>query len=372
MENFETIEIKLKNPTDFGSEDAMIQFVPNRGLIKIENTDKYDIVKLSAFSFYVRFKDEKNLDSGEEINIKVDYIGEVPTILTGENFINKAAYGRELAERMEKKLPIFKDVDRILENFLDRRSLVRKIWGKEKTAQKFFFELDSQTFPPLYRFILPMEEMAFRNGILLSGEIMDAFKRNIKDRGHTYYRAVINHTTNFIPELSMKFNQESLDYLNILQKTIIDKYFVKDGIFDIDSFTEAFVWFVNGDLRSKNPYKPGTSAEPDSAHYFFFAEWAILSIENNREVDFWKSILHVFVLTQKIYIRVYYPSKICNYEEILIRDYSIDNFDERRKYKPREIRNLIETYKKMDYYELRKQIGENCWKAFPRETQYLM
>ena len=79
--------------------------------------------------------------------------------------------------------------------------------------------------------------------------------------------------------------------------------------FDEISFTKCFHTFANGQLRSPHPAFPNNAVgEPDTAHFFMFAEFGFLAADSGFDVPAWTAALRAMVGSQEVFMHVYRKS----------------------------------------------------------------
>jgi len=148
--------------------------------------------------------------------------------------------------------------------------------------------------------------------------------------------------------------------LSALQLQIVRKHFARsasghDGhgatpTFDVRAFEEAFILFATGQLWDTNDSLLWY-CKPDSAYFFFFAEFALAAIEYGQDSREWAGILPVLVTAQPAYVTVFEP--YCNRDDVRHRvDSGLLRFGSYSHHKPwsdcvidaeRELRRALKT-----------------------------
>ena len=351
----ETKIIRIENSTKSIIKNAFVQFVPNRGKIFDITADGIKVFRISNYGFNINFKNELKQDSG--IDLKVEYEGEVAT-LDKISFTKRSINSETIEYNLENQLPVFFNADNIWGNFLLRGELIEKVEDPIKQkAHRFFYKYDYETNSNLYPIILSSKERIIRDGMIDDNKVHRYLLSNVIKRVKIYRDEGRIPRKDELKTRDIKF--EIINYLSALQKPIFEKYYIESG--DVEGLTDAFFSFSNGELRLSGH---GTNAEPDSAHEFFFAEWALAAIENGIDPDFWKKLFPIFVMSQEIYMKAYEPTDVVppNYH---FEHYEIDNFSISKQVNPSFKINLKKRYYKKTHDWVLLQFSENCYKAFP-------
>lgn len=76
---------------------------------------------------------------------------------------------------------------------------------------------------------------------------------------------------------------------------------------------EAFEWFATGALRAA-PATESFNLQPNSAFFFYFAEFALAAIEalDAAERGLWVQLLGVFVEVQRLYLATHFPHEVAS------------------------------------------------------------
>lgn len=153
-------------------------------------------------------------------------------------------------------------------------------------------------------------------------------------------------------------SNSNLDNLSKYQIKIFEKYFLLHDLFDVSLFSNAFELFSNGELRISGDLP---NCEPDGAHYFLFAEFAIACIEKQIDENFWKTILKPYVMTQEYFMSAYKP------EILRFNNYNVYEFSEHKQLSDQKKQELRNFYLPMGHEDLIKQMGINVLNAFNDE-----
>ncbi|MBK8177609.1 MAG: hypothetical protein IPK67_01610 [Planctomycetes bacterium] len=101
--------------------------------------------------------------------------------------------------------------------------------------------------------------------------------------------------------------REALRLWSRIQATLLVHFFGRaDGSLDLERIAEAFLLFSAGALRIPVVARRGVG-EPDSAYYFAFAEFALLSLEHDIDPQVWAAVLPHLVWTQEVYAHMQRP-----------------------------------------------------------------
>jgi hypothetical protein len=101
--------------------------------------------------------------------------------------------------------------------------------------------------------------------------------------------------------------REALGLWSRIQTTLLVHFFGRaDGSLDLERIAEAFLLFSAGALRIPVVARRGVG-EPDSAYYFAFAEFALLSLEHDIDPQVWAAVLPHLVWTQEVYAHMQRP-----------------------------------------------------------------
>lgn len=166
---------------------------------------------------------------------------------------------------------------------------------------------------------------------------------------------------------------EALAELSRIQVENLRTHFTKAaGSLDSLAIELAFVAFANGELRlGPNGSSPGRGpadphmtldAEPSGDFFFLFAEFAFCAIEADLDPSVWRPLLPALVATQEIMIRAYAPPR----GQRRMGQYSSVHFDRNFEVRmtAREIEQLFERYRGLDYAALDTQASRNAVAAY--------
>lgn len=103
--------------------------------------------------------------------------------------------------------------------------------------------------------------------------------------------------------------KRDLEEFSKIQLDLVRHYYPRSrsentGI-DVEAFNEAFAFFAGGRLWKEG--SPLYASKPDSAYFFFFAEFAFAAIEQAVDVDAWQALLPVLVYGQTTFATVFEP-----------------------------------------------------------------
>jgi hypothetical protein len=192
-------------------------------------------------------------------------------------------------------------------------------------AKKFFLEYDYATHPLLLGSnpILEGEDKAIRAALIQ--KCLPILQQRVRMRGHC---AMISGrkkvpTSADLAKVRLTSDDGGIDatlekaevaYLSALQRDLIEHHFPELKTGNLTALQAAFVSFADGELRDKSGKEGKTRAgqptiasngEPDSAHLFFFAEFACLAIEHKVDTKFWMALLPTLSGIQPIYVNRY-------------------------------------------------------------------
>ena len=178
--------------------------------------------------------------------------------------------------------------------------------GQPRTtaAHRFFIEFDRQTHFKLYPFTgITSEEIALRNDAIR--EIMIDLRLRFEERHRKHVAGLVAEDSH--PEHGLSPNHRGfLQYVSSIQRRVIEGHFGAGAAFDVDGMENAFEQFANGQLRIHLP-SGACICQPSSGYYYFFAEFAMLALEENVDSDLWERVVNVMVRSQEMFADVYGP-----------------------------------------------------------------
>lgn len=106
---------------------------------------------------------------------------------------------------------------------------------------------------------------------------------------------------------SDKKRYDAMKHLSDMQLNLFRKWHPGTTYgFDQGSLTKCFQTFSNGQLRSPNSAFPSNAiGEPDTSHYFLFAEFGFMAADSGLDTPAWTAALRALVGSQEVFMHVY-------------------------------------------------------------------
>jgi hypothetical protein len=253
-------------------------------------------------------------------------------------------------------------------------------------AKKFFLEYDYATHPLLLGSnpILKDPERAIRASLVQ--KFLPILQQRLRMRG---YCAMISQgtksptksdlgkvrLTSDFSGIDAPLEKAEVEYLSKLQRNIIERHYPETKKRELSGLRQAFENFADGKLREESKQEGRTRAgepssaangEPDSAHLFFFAEFACVAIDHGVDAKFWEDLLPIFSDIQPIYANRYRSQSI-GFVEDKFNEYGGNTLDQTRP-RPALVRVRGNGRKELPREELLRAIGGHISDAF---GQYL-
>jgi hypothetical protein len=180
------------------------------------------------------------------------------------------------------------------------------------TCQTFFAEYDLQSFSHP---ILGIEANPSITKPLDRFTQMIYVKQELDIRLADRARQALAGTIKQAKKETRKHVLDAARELSTVQLQLFGKY--HPGMprgFAADKLMSCFMKFANGEIRSPHPdFDSGSNkdrksfgvGEPDSNHFFMFAEFAFLCIESDVEPDAWTQALPALLAPQEVFMHVY-------------------------------------------------------------------
>ena len=299
----------------------------------------------------------------ESVEVVVDFEGEPPSVISWHFLPGLQPHGVPLPEREEGFSP-----SRV-EAAVARHAYVRNLPASDcREYHEFFLDLDCRTsLIPAVREVCGLGPMPFdASG---TDALLVALTDRVFERGSAF---LARREPVFAP---IEDPQLVRDYSG-LQVEIFRRHFgdlcLRAGR---RRFGAAFECFANGALQvpdGESPLPGYINCEPDSAFYYFFAEFAFMALEVGTKKRTWKHALNALVRTQEIYATAYrpYPGNPCgNNPQLAFDNYLVCNFDESLQLTPPQIEAIRRYYRRLSPDELAHQMGRNVATALRQDSQ---
>jgi hypothetical protein len=150
---------------------------------------------------------------------------------------------------------------------------------------------------------------------------------------------------------------ERITELSRIQLQVADEWFGGDAT----PFREAFEMFANGALRLQLPNLAWTT-QPSSGYFFYFAEFALLAMDQDVDAARWGQLAPTLVRAQHVFARVYPPAKP---NEATFSSYRACNYDPLQVYSASELAQLEIDYPYVTEKDLRLGAGANAAQYLP-------